>query len=79
MKPKYWNLSDATDARDFLKSLRLGPKQAAITFLQTESGAQIKIEDASDQQILGLVSQIAKMMEDVGRIKKRDDGKLRIV
>ena len=55
-----WNLNDPKEAREFLKSLRIGPKGAKIQFLQTEGGQQISIDEASDFQILKLVRQMAQ-------------------
>lgn len=63
-----WDLSNPRMARDFLKNLRIGPDKAAIEFLVNDKGENISIDDATDEQILYVVSQIAEAAGGGNRI-----------
>lgn len=45
--------------RDFIRSVRVGPKGFKITFLQQSDGKQIPLDDASDEQVLQIANEIA--------------------
>lgn len=62
---KFWDLSSPKMCRDFLKEVRFGDKKnpSRIEYFQTESGKQISIDEASDEQILEIAKDFAEAME----------------
>ena len=55
-----WDLSKPNEARNFLKELRIGKAKAKIEFLRDEAGRDIRIDDASDKQILQVVRELSR-------------------
>ncbi len=68
----FWNLKNPKSARDFLRDIRIGPQCARITYVKVESGEQIQLKDATDEQIVVFAEQIAEM---IGYGAKRESGK----
>lgn len=58
---KFWRLDSPSQCRDFIKSARLDGKQ--ITTLTTESGKEISVDDASDEQVMEVAGWMAKAIE----------------
>lgn len=53
-----WNLDNPSEARQFLKELRFGDQGARIKYLKDANGRDIKIDDASDEQVLQVVKEL---------------------
>lgn len=55
---KEWNLERPSEAREFLRQVRIGPAKARIKFLRDEHGQDISLDDASDTQVLQTVREM---------------------
>lgn len=60
---KFWKLDSPKMCRDFLKSVRIGPDENKIEFLEQEDGKRITLDDASDDQIMQVAAEIAEAIE----------------
>jgi len=67
---KYWKLNSPEVCRDFLKSLRFGPKQSRITCLKQDDGRELTIDEAPDDQVMEVANNIAQAHERVQSRKK---------
>lgn len=59
---KFWDLSSPKMCRDFLKSVRIGPEGNRITELTQADGKVVSIDEASDDAIVALVTDLAEAM-----------------
>lgn len=55
-----WDLSDPVQCRDFLKKLRVGPNGEACTHVYLADGTELTIDEASDEQIVTLCTEMAE-------------------
>jgi hypothetical protein len=60
---KFWRLDSPAMCRDFLKSVRMGPKGSKITELTQADGKVLSIDEASDAQVLELANDLADAMK----------------
>lgn len=60
---KFWKLDSPSMCRDFLKQVRGGPDGTPLTYLETESGKRLSIDEASDEQVMEAARWIAEAIE----------------
>jgi len=61
---KFWRLDSPSMCRDFLKYVCIGLEGAKIEYLQQADGKRLSIDEATDEQVMELVQEIA---EAIGR------------
>lgn len=72
-KKKPYNLRNADECRDWLKSLRLGANKEKITEVQVDENTKLSIDAASDEQIIKVANGLAVKMAEHYGLKVKDE------